>query len=54
MGADKLEWLVWNAVANGGYCIEVDKNVKGVEPPLPSIIVRSIPDAEPKSISFFG
>ena len=25
MGADELEWLVWNAVANGGYCIEVDK-----------------------------
>ena len=25
MGRDELEWLVWNAVANGSYYIEVDK-----------------------------
>ena len=25
MGRDELEWLVWHAVANGGYYVEIDK-----------------------------
>ena len=50
MGRDELEWLVWNAWQMVATALKLTNKVKGEGPPLPSIVVRSIPEAEPRRL----